>query len=76
MSQKFIIYPLLGLLLTGCGTINRTIDNLERNQQAIDMSTAAIEENTQAVDAANQRIDENRRQLEAINDALKKASQS
>lgn len=77
MKNLLLAIPLAGtFLLSGCGMINETIWTLQRNRDAIDMSTQAIYENAQAIEEANRTIEENRRELEAINRTLKKASES
>jgi hypothetical protein len=73
MKKFLCLIPLLSL--TSCGTINETMQAMEANKQAIDMSTNAIEENRQAISEANRSIEENRRQLEAINKTLKKVGE-
>lgn len=74
--MKFLLLiPLIGMF-SSCNTIQETMWSLERNRQAVDMSTEAIHENAQAIEEANRNIEENRRQLEAINKALKKAAES
>lgn len=60
--------------LTGCGKIQETMDTLETNRQAVEMSTQVINENSAAIESANRSIQENRRQLDQINQTLKKAS--
>lgn len=76
MKKQLLLIPLAGMSLTSCSMINETMCALQRNKEAIDMSTCAIEENRQAIEEANQSIEENRRQLEAINKTLKKAGES
>lgn len=74
--HKLLTFVLLtGATLTSCGTINETMYAIQRNREAIDMSTCAINENAQAVQEATRGIEENRRQLEEINKALKKAGE-
>lgn len=77
--QKFYFATaLLGLLLSlsSCSKVYETMDALEYNRQAIDMSTQVISENAQAIERANQSIEENRRQLEQINKTLQKETAS
>lgn len=69
MNKILLIFPVLGMALSGCA-VNETLRTMQCNQQAIDMSTQAICENIQAIEDANRKIDENRRQLEQINEAL------
>lgn len=76
MKKELLLLPLIGMFLSGCNMINETMYALERNRQAVDMSTQAIYENAQAIEEANVKIEENRRQLEAINKTLKKAGES
>jgi hypothetical protein len=75
MKQALFILPLIGLLLPGCSTLQRTMRAMECNSQAIEMSTQAILENRQAVEEANYAIDQNRRQLERINQELRSVGQ-
>lgn len=76
MKKQMLFIPLIGMFLSSCSMIQDTMWTLERNRQAIDMSTDAIYENAQAIQEANRNIEENRRQLEAINKTLKKAGES
>lgn len=71
MKKMLLVLPVTGLFLTGCSTIQRTMQAMECNSQAIEMSTQSIWENKQAIEDANNAIDENRRQLERINQELK-----
>ncbi len=76
MKKHYLLLSLMGLTLPGCSMIDDSISALQRNREAIEMSTYAISENVQAVQDANRGIEENRRQLEAINKTLHEASQS
>ena len=70
MYQRLFLLLAAGVSVTGCAGINETMQVMECNKQAVNMSTCAIMENTHAIEEANQKIEENRRQLEAINQAL------
>lgn len=74
-SQLFVIC-LVGVSFSSCTLINTTMNTLECNRQAIDVSTQTINENTRAIEEANSSIENNRRQLIKINETLKKASES
>ncbi len=76
MKKQLFLIVLSGLALSSCSMVNETMGALERNRDAIDMSTQAISENRQAIEEANRGIEENRRQLEAINQTLDKVSKS
>lgn len=76
MKKFMYLLPAIVIFLPSCNTINQTMDALEQNRQAVEMSTQAINENVEAVEAANRSIEENRRQLDAINATLKKAGES
>lgn len=76
MKIQLLFFPVIGMAISSCGTINETFNALECNRQAIDMSSAAIYQNIQAIEESNRSIEENRRQLDAINKTLKNASES
>lgn len=76
MKKQLLLIPIMGTLLTSCGIVNETMSALQRNREAIDMSTYAIEENRQAIEQSNSGIEENRRQLDAINKTLKKVGEA
>lgn len=76
MKKLLLLVPLVGVILSGCRMVDETIDALENNREAVDMSTCAIEENIQAIEDANQRIEANRQQLDALNQTLEKIGKS
>ena len=76
MKVQPILLAVGALGLCSCGQINESMQALECNRQAVDMSTQVICENIQAIQQANQSIEANRRQLDEINSTLKKASES
>jgi predicted ribosome quality control (RQC) complex YloA/Tae2 family protein len=76
MKRQLFIIAAAGVGLSSCAKIHESMQALEDNRQAIDISTQVIYENAQAIEEANRSIAENRRQLEEINKALKKASES
>lgn len=71
MKASLLILPVLMGILSGCGIQ----EAVQRNQDAVNMSTCAIYENVQAIQMTNRVIDENRRKLTEINETLDKAKQ-
>ena len=76
MRSHLFVLIALGCSLSSCSKIYETMDTLENNRMAVDVSTQTIMENTRAIEDSNRTIEENRRQLEKINAALKKAGES
>ena len=70
MARLLILGIILGVGLTGC-----IVQSLERNKNAVDVSTSSIIENSQAIEEANRNIAENSRRLQEINVVLKNAGE-
>lgn len=70
MARLLLLSTILGVSLSGC-----IINSLERNKNAVDVSTCSIMENTQAIEEANRNIAENSRRLKEINAVLEKAGE-
>lgn len=75
-TTPFLLLAIASCGLTSCGKIDETMQILEENRQAVQMSTYVIQENIRAIEEANQGIAENRRQLEEINNTLRKAHEA
>lgn len=71
MARLLLLGTILGIGLSGC-----IVQSLERNKNAIDVSTCSIIENTEAIEEANRNIAENSRRLKAINVVLEKAGEN
>ncbi len=76
MKPFLFFIPLLGVALSSCSMVNESMQALQNNRDAIDMSTCAIDANTQAIEEANRGIEVNRQKLEQINNTLKKVEKS
>lgn len=71
---KHLFLAVAGAMTLSSCMINDTIQSLQANRDAIDMSTQAIYENIQAIESANRNIEENRRQIESLNAELRQAT--
>lgn len=71
MKTGWLACAHLMILLSGCGLQGA----VQRNQEAVEMSTCAIYENIQAIQMSNQAIAENKQKLDQINATLSKVQE-